>query len=100
MVEPKLVPEYAAGPVEENDQGHNLDSPKLNVVNDPVRIKTLSTHTISWPAVRDWRFQNCFGLLQLWPQPVGLTTGTENLESRFEVWFFEVVLSFVFVCSF
>lgn len=67
MVEIQLVPQSAAGPIEEHDQGHDLDGPKFDVVNDPMWIKPLPTHTISYPAERDWRFQNCWATSTLAP---------------------------------
>jgi hypothetical protein len=49
------MPKGAAYPIQKDDEGEDLDGPKLDVVNDPVRIETSSTHTISYPAERDWR---------------------------------------------
>src|SRR5690348_7757363 len=49
MVKAQLMPERLSRPVQKDDQGDDLDGPKLDVVNDPVRIEaaTESGHKIS-----------------------------------------------------
>ena len=51
MVKTQFMPEGSPSPVQKDDQGNDLDGPKFDAVNNSMRIKTLSTHTISYPAV-------------------------------------------------
>jgi hypothetical protein len=43
----KFMPECFPGPVEEHNQGDDLNGPKFDAVDDPVWVESASAHTIS-----------------------------------------------------
>ena len=56
-------------PVQKDCEGDDLDDPKFDAVNDPVRVETSSTHTISFPAARKTVTYLYSDFFTRWSQP-------------------------------